>query len=42
MEFEELSRFIFADLKPRLERNEGLSLFAQERAKFEGWLKVEL
>ena len=29
-------------MKPKLENNQGLSTFAKERAKFEGWLKVEL
>ena len=42
MEFEKLSKLIFADMKPKLENNQGLSPFAKERAKFEGWLKVEL
>jgi len=42
MEFEELSGMIFSQLKPKLENHLGLSVFAKERAKFEGWLKVEL
>jgi hypothetical protein len=42
MEFEELSKLIFNELKPKLENHQGLSIFAKERAKFEGWLKVEL
>jgi len=42
MEFEELSVLIFNEIKPKLETHLGLSLFAKERAKFEGWLKVEL
>jgi len=42
MEFEDLTKLIFGELKPKLENNQGLSIFAKERAKFEGWLKVEL
>lgn len=42
MEFDELSNLIFDELCPKLENNDGLSIFARERAKFEGWLKVEL
>ncbi|MDH5447499.1 MAG: hypothetical protein OEX01_00625 [Candidatus Bathyarchaeota archaeon] len=42
MEFAELSKLIFGELKPKLENHQGLSIFAAERAKFEGWLKVEL
>ena len=42
MEFEDLSNLIFNEIKPKLENNQGLSIFAKERAKFEGWLKVEL
>ncbi len=42
MDFNELVEFLFSELKPRLENNQGLSVFANERAKFEGWLKVEL
>lgn len=42
MLYEKLSDTIFAELKPRLEEHQGLSFFAEERAKFEGWLKVEL
>ena len=41
MEFEKLGELIFDGMKPRLENNQGLSTFAKERAKFEGWLKVE-
>lgn len=37
-----LRRFIFSKLKPELESRKGLFIFAQQRAKFEGWLKVEL
>ena len=42
MEFENLVNLIFNEIKPKLENNQGLSIFAKERAKFEGWLKVEL
>lgn len=42
MEFEELAELIFNETRPKLENNQGLSIFAKERAKFEGWLKVEL
>jgi len=42
MEFEDLANLIFSEIKPKLEKNQGLSIFAKERAKFEGWLKVEL
>ncbi len=42
MEFEDLTELIFGEIKPKLENNQGLSIFAKERAKFEGWLKVEL
>ncbi len=42
MEFGELSSTIFDGLKPNLENHNGLQVFARERAKFEGWLKVEL
>lgn len=42
MEFGDLKNLIFGGIKPKLEDNQGLSIFAKERAKFEGWLKVEL
>jgi hypothetical protein len=42
MEFEDLAKLIFNEIKPKVENNQGLSIFAKERAKFEGWLKVEL
>ena len=42
MEFEDLANLIFDKIKLKLENNQGLSIFAKERAKFEGWLKVEL
>lgn len=42
MEFKQLKEIIFNELKPKLVANNGLAIFAKERAKFEGWLKVEL
>jgi len=42
MEFEDLTKLIFGEIKPKLEDNQGLTIFAKERAKFEGWLKAEL
>lgn len=42
MEFKDLANLIFDEITPKLENNQGLSIFAKERAKFEGWLKVEL
>src|SRR3989338_7112819 len=41
MDFEKLSKIIFKELKFKLERHNGLSVFAKRKAKFEGWLKVE-
>jgi hypothetical protein len=41
VKFEKLGELIFAEMKPKLENNQGLLTFAKERAKFEGWLKVE-
>jgi len=40
--FDNLAKIIFSGIIPKLERNDGLAIFAKERAKFEGWLKVEL
>jgi len=42
MNFEYLSKIIFDEITPKLEQNSGLAVFAEKRAKFEGWLKVEL
>ena len=42
MEFEKLAELMFKETKLKLERKEALSIFAKHRAKFEGWLKVEL
>jgi hypothetical protein len=41
MEFLKIKEILFNELKPKLESNNGLAIFARERAKFEGWLKVE-
>lgn len=40
--FSELCNIIFDELPNRLNQHIGLSIFAKERAKFEGWLKVEV
>ncbi|USS40458.1 hypothetical protein NF865_09160 [Thermococcus aggregans] len=40
--FEKLAEVIFKDIIPKLENNIGVAVFCKERAKFEGWLKVEL
>jgi len=42
MQFEQLWEIVLSGIKPKLEQSKGLSVFAKERAKFEGWLKVEL
>jgi len=42
MKFEQLAKLLFKSVRLRLERHGGLSIFASERSKFEGWLKVEL
>jgi hypothetical protein len=42
IDFEQLTHIIGSELVPKLETNHGLRIFAKERAKFEGWLKVEL
>ena len=41
-DFENLSKVILDKISSRLENHKGLKIFAIERAKFEGWLKVEL
>jgi hypothetical protein len=41
MDFNELASCL-AGIKPILENSAGLAVFAQNRAKFEGWLKVEV
>ena len=42
IDFTNLAEIIFQKIKPKLANSDGLSIFARERAKFEGWLKVEL
>ena len=42
MNFVKLSNFILPTLEKRLKHKKALSIFATERAKFEGWLKVEM
>jgi hypothetical protein len=42
MEFLEITKILFRGLKQKLENDKGLAVFAKERAKFEGWLKVVL
>ena len=42
MDFLPLSNIIFSKIIPCIQSHEGLSIFAGERAKFEGWFKVEL
>lgn len=42
MDFEKISKIVFKELKFKLEKHNGLSVFAKRKAKFEGWLKVEL
>lgn len=42
MNFNEFFQVVVPRLKKRLGEHKGLSIFAQQRAKFEGWLKVEL
>lgn len=42
MKFEEIAKFIFDDIVPKLECNKGVAICVEERAKFEGWLKIEL
>ncbi|NQS90633.1 hypothetical protein HQ584_12690 [Patescibacteria group bacterium] len=41
MEFEKLGDLLLDEIITKLEGNQGLSIFAKTRAKFEGWLKVE-
>ncbi len=42
MNFNALADMIFDEMVPRLEDSDGAAVFARERAKFEGWLKLEL
>jgi hypothetical protein len=39
---DQIYELILSDLVPKIEAHAGLSVFARERAKFEGWFKVEL
>lgn len=39
---QELFNLIVTEFVPKMEKHDGLSVFARERAKFEGWFKVEL
>lgn len=39
---EKLKSYIFDEIVKRIKLNNALSIFVQERSKFEGWLKVEL
>ena len=40
--FDELADLVFSKLSALMAEHEGLEIFAVERAKFEGWVKVEL
>ena len=40
--FEKLAEIIFKEIIPKLENSNGIAIFVKERAKFEGWFKVEL
>ena len=42
MEFYTSAKIIFRELDRAIAEHEGLEVFAIERAKFEGWVKVEL
>ena len=42
MTFKEIHQLIFRKLPVLIQEHSGLAVFAKERAKFEGWLKVEL
>lgn len=42
LEFHDIWKSLTGELVPILENSEALSFFAHNRAKFEGWLKVEL
>jgi len=42
IEFLSITNLVFKKIIPRIETHHGLSVFAKEKAKFEGWLKVEL
>ena len=40
--FENIWKIVCNELVPKLEQSQGLKVFAYNRSKFEGWLKVEL
>ncbi|PLX69982.1 MAG: hypothetical protein C0603_03330 [Denitrovibrio sp.] len=40
--FDEIWDMVCKDFIPKLEENKGLEFFVKNRAKFEGWMKVEL
>ncbi len=42
MDFDSLSKMLLPQLESRIKNHAGLAICASERAKFEGWLKVEL
>jgi hypothetical protein len=42
MNFNEFFRFLTRQIVPKMQRHQGLAVFARNRSKFEGWLKVEL
>ena len=42
MNFNNLQGLIMKELRDKIENHKGLTIFAKNRAKFEGWLKVEL
>ncbi|GAB3903269.1 hypothetical protein GCM10028803_31410 [Larkinella knui] len=42
MKIQELYNIVIEPITDRISRSNGLNQFAQRRAKFEGWLKVEL
>ena len=41
-QFKQTLETILDDLKTKLENSKGIAVFVKERAKFEGWLKVEI
>lgn len=42
MKFEDLQELLFSNLNKIIKNHESLAIFASNRSKFEGWLKVEL
>jgi len=41
-QFKQTLEMILDDLKTKLEKSKGIAVFVKNRAKFEGWLKVEI